>query len=182
MAPPLQTKVTLSLVMSVVGDASGYTYSWSYKAPNSTSYKPSAAKGTSIGKVSFVPVANAPTLNLTGARGNFNGLQGYLIRLTVMQGNVVTGSAQTLLDGGCPLTIPGAMEGVFTHEEEQLGVQIYPNPVREMLQVELQGLSQPAKVSLYDLQGRMRGSWLVEPVAGVGQLKAGIPKECTCCR
>jgi hypothetical protein len=173
-APPAHTKVTLPLNMVVSGNASGYTYNWSYKAPNSTNYKPIAAKGTSIGKVSFVPQTNVPSLHIIGARGNLNGLQGYVIQLTVMQGKQVIGSAQTLLDGSCSLTIPIAREGAFANEDEQIGVQMYANPFRETLQLDVGGLSQQAKVSLYDLQGRMRGSWLVEPMGGVSQLKADV--------
>ncbi len=169
-APPLKTNVTLPLRMQVAGDASAYSYHWSYKAPNSTSYKPIAARGTSIGKVSFVPLANAAGLNIIGAKGNLNGLQGYLVRLTVKRGDQVVGSAQTLLDGSCPLTLPGAREGVFTPEEMQ--VRVYPNPVRDLLRVELRGLSGPAGVVLYDLKGQRRGHWTVEPVDGAARLEA----------
>jgi hypothetical protein len=171
-SPPAKATVTLALTMTVVGGNAPYTYRWSYTAPNSVNYKSIAPAGTSIGKVSFVPVAGAPSLSLTGTKGNLNGLQGYLIRLTVLQGNVVIGSAQTLLDGSCPLTIPTAREGVFTDEEVR--VRVYPNPVSEMLQVELRGLSQPAKVVLYDVQGRIRGVWQVESIQGTGQLKADV--------
>ncbi|HEX8530634.1 MAG TPA: T9SS type A sorting domain-containing protein, partial [Cytophagales bacterium] len=169
-APPAQTKVILPLVMRVGGNASGYTYGWSYKAPNSLGYKAIAAQGTSIGKVSFVPVANAPTLHLVGTKGNLNGLQGYLVRLTVKQGDQVVGSAQTLLDGSCPLAVPGAREGVFAGEQMQ--VQLYPNPVSDKLQVVLRGLGGPARVVLYDLKGQQRGHWPVAPGDGPVRLEA----------
>ncbi len=169
-APPLKTNVTLPLLMQVAGDASAYTYHWSYKAPTATGYKPISARGTSIGKVSFVPLANAARLDIIGAKGNLNGLQGYLVRLTVKRGDQVVGSAQTLLDGSCPLTVPGAREGVFAGEEMQ--VQLYPNPVREKLHLELRGLGGPARVVLYDLKGQRRGHWPVAPVAGAARLEA----------
>jgi hypothetical protein len=73
--------------------------------------QPIAARGTNIGKVSFVPLASVASLNIIGAKGNLNGLQGYLVRLTVKLGDQVVGSAQTLLDGSCPLTLPGPGKG-----------------------------------------------------------------------
>jgi hypothetical protein len=169
-APPLKTQVTLPLLMHVAGDASAYSYHWSYKAPTTTGYKPIAARGTNIGKVSFVPLVSVASLNIIGAKGNLNGLQGYLVRLTVKLGDQVVGSAQTLLDGSCPLTLPGAREGVVTGEEIQ--VQLYPNPVREKLQLELRGLSGPARVVLYDLKAQRRGHWTVAPVGGAARLEA----------
>jgi hypothetical protein len=169
-APPLKTQVTLPLLMQVAGDASAYSYHWSYKAPNATGYKPISSRGTGIGKVSFVPLAGAPGLNIIGAKGNLNGLQGYLVRLTVKLADQVVGSAQTLLDGSCPLRLPGAREGVFTGVQMQ--VRVYPNPVSDKLQLELRGLSGPAGVVLYDLKGQRRGHWTVTPVEGAARLEA----------
>ncbi|WP_345268866.1 T9SS type A sorting domain-containing protein [Nibrella viscosa] len=51
---------------------------------------------------------------------------------------------------------------------------VHPNPITELLRVSIRGLSQPATVHLYDVQGRMRGEWVVRPVAGVGQLQAPV--------
>jgi hypothetical protein len=170
-APPLKTVVTLPIIMQLSGGSAPYTYSWSYKAPSSTVYKAIPSGGTSIGKVSFVPVAGKATLNLIGTKGNLNGLQGYIVRLTVKD-QTYTASAQTLLDGSCTLGSSPARQGVF--EAEQVRVRVYPNPVGEVLLVEIRGLGQPAKVSLYDLQGRQRGYWSVAPLAGSGQLKAPV--------
>ncbi|GAA4449409.1 hypothetical protein GCM10023189_08760 [Nibrella saemangeumensis] len=170
--PPDRDEVTLPITMTVSGAPAAYVYSWSYKAPKSTNYKDIAAKGTSIGKVDFKPVTGTPTLRIVGAKGNLNGLQGYLVRLTVTLGTEVIGSAETLLDGNCELGNSNTRQGVFTAEAVQ--VLVYPNPVVEVLQVEIKGLSQPAKVGLFDLQGRQRGQWSVEPVEGVGQLKAAV--------
>ncbi|GAA4463513.1 hypothetical protein GCM10023189_41640 [Nibrella saemangeumensis] len=169
-APPTQTTLTLPITMTVTNGAAPYTYTWSYKAPNSTSYKPIGTNAVKIGQVTFKPVANSPTLEITGTKGNFNGLQGYLVQLTVTDVNGLTGSAQTLLDGSCSLS--NARQGTISAEMVQ--VQVYPNPVTEFIQIEIQGLSVPAKVRLYDLQGRMRGNWSIEPEDGTGHLKAGI--------
>jgi len=111
-SPPAKEMVTLPLTMTIVGGSAPYSYCWSYKAPSSVNYKLIAPAGTSIGKASFVPLAGAQSLSLTGTKGNLNGLQGYLIQLTVLQGNQVVGSARTLLDGSCQLRVPGARVGL----------------------------------------------------------------------
>ncbi|GAA4453608.1 hypothetical protein GCM10023189_18920 [Nibrella saemangeumensis] len=171
-APPLDGEVTLPLTMTVVGASPAYTYSWSYKAAKSKNYKDIGPKGTSIGKVELEPVPGEPTLLITGTKGNLNSLQNNVIRLTVKLGNTVLGSFETLLDGSCPLAIPNAREGVITSEDVQ--VRVYPNPIADQLQVEIRGLSKPAKVSLFDLRGIQQGKWAVEPVEGTGQLKTSV--------
>jgi hypothetical protein len=175
-SPPAKGMVTLPLTMTVVGGSASYSYRWSYKAPSSVNYKFIAPAGTSIGKASFVPLAVVPSLSLTGTRGNLNGLQGYLIQLTVLQGNQVVGRAQTLLDGSCPLRVPGARVGLpeEASAKEGMQVQLYPNPVRDLLQVELRGLSGPVKVILYDLKGQLHNDWTVEPVRGAVRLQADV--------
>ncbi|GAA4451789.1 hypothetical protein GCM10023189_14170 [Nibrella saemangeumensis] len=57
---------------------------------------------------------------------------------------------------------------------EGVQVVILPNPVEQTLVVEVQGLSGKAQLTLVDVQGRQRGSWWVEPVAGVGHLRAEV--------
>ncbi|GAA4446971.1 hypothetical protein GCM10023189_02690 [Nibrella saemangeumensis] len=171
-APPGRESVSVPLTMTVLGTPSSYSYAWSYKAPNSINYKSIPAKGVTIGKVSLVPGGSVPySLVITGTKGNLNSLQGYLIRLMVSDSR---GSdfAETLLDGGCELGSSTARMGVFTAEAVQ--VEVYPNPVTEVLQVKINGLHQPARIGLFDLQGRRQGQWSVEPEQGVGKLQAPV--------
>jgi len=172
--PPENAVVTLPVTMTVTGGSSSYSYSWSYKAPNSTKHKEIPSGGTVIGKIKLVPALGTATLNLIGTKGNPNGLQGYLIRLTVKD-NTNTSSAQTLLDGTCPLpasSIATARQGIVT--TEQVWVRVHPNPVAEVLQVTISSLRQTAKVTLFDLQGRQHGQWSVEALGGSGQVKAPV--------
>ncbi|WP_345263610.1 choice-of-anchor Q domain-containing protein [Nibrella viscosa] len=54
---------------------------------------------------------------------------------------------------------------------EAVQVVVAPNPVEQVLSVEVRGLSSRAQVHLVDVQGRRRGSWSVEPVDGTGHLR-----------
>jgi hypothetical protein len=178
--PPTNTVVTLPVTMQVSGGLAPYTYNWSYKAPNSTSYKTIATKGATIGKVSFSPVAGMATLNLTGTKGNLYGLQGYKIRLTVMS-NSQTSSAETLLDGSCLLgTISSitmnANSGNLNEieDESRIYVLAYPNPVVDVLQVKIGGLQKKALVNLVDMQGRTVRRLQITPVDGLNQLKVPV--------
>ncbi len=164
------TTVTLPLTMTLSGGTAPFTYSWSYKAPNSTKYKAIDATGTTIGKVSLVPLANTASLKIMGSKGNLNGLQSYFIRLTVADQTGKTTTAETLLDGSCGLG-SGARMG---SEEQALQVRLFPNPVVDVLQLEVNGLNQPAQVRLYDIQGRTKGHWSMMPQAGQGTLKADV--------
>ncbi len=164
-----KTLLTLPLTMTLTGGMAPYTYSWAYKAPGS-SYKAIPLRGISIGKVSLTPVSGSASLTLSGEKGNLNGLQGYMIQLTVTDKNGLSATATTLLDGSC--TLPGARQGV--ESEETLQVVVFPNPVVDVLQLEVSGLSEPAQISLYDVTGRPAGQWTMEPQAGVGQLKAAV--------
>jgi hypothetical protein len=78
-----------------------------------------------------------------------------------------------LLDGSCALGSSNAQGEATARQVQVLG---YPNPVHKVLQVEISGLSQPAKVVVFDAQGHQRGQWVVEPVKGVGRLKAPVEK------
>ncbi|ARK12470.1 T9SS type A sorting domain-containing protein [Fibrella sp. ES10-3-2-2] len=171
-APPANEAVTLPLAMTVTGGTLPYMYSWSYKAPNSTNYKGIATAGTAIGKVSFVPVPGGSTINITGTKGNLNGLQNYLIRLTVTDKTGATVSEETLLDGSCMLGGSNARMGRETDELVQ--VRVYPNPVQEMLEVDIQGLTAPARIVLLDVAGRLQQQWDIAPVAGVGKLRVAV--------
>jgi hypothetical protein len=179
--PPTNTVVTLPVTMQVSGGLAPYTYNWSYKAPNSTSYKPIAAKGTTIGKVTFSPVAGTATLKLTGTKGNLNGLQGYKIRLTVMS-NSQTSSAETLLDGSCLLGTTSSSITMNANNgnlneieaESRTHVQVYPNPVVDVLQVTIRGLQKKALVNLVDMQGRSVRRLQITPVDGLNQLRVPV--------
>ncbi|GAA4469430.1 hypothetical protein GCM10023189_56440 [Nibrella saemangeumensis] len=54
---------------------------------------------------------------------------------------------------------------------EVVQVVVAPNPVEQVLAVEVRGLSGQAQLHLVDVQGRQRGSWSVEPVNGIGHLR-----------
>jgi hypothetical protein len=158
--------------MTLVGGSAPFTYSWAYKAPTSPAFKAIAAGGTSIGKVNLVPVPGRPSLSITGTKGNLNGLQGYVMQLTVTDRNGLSTSATTLMDGSCAFG-SGARLGV----EPQVGslqVRLFPNPVVETLEVEVRGLASPARVALYDIEGRVQQQWSLLPVEGVGTLRANI--------
>ncbi|GAA4463211.1 hypothetical protein GCM10023189_40980 [Nibrella saemangeumensis] len=171
-SPPAREEISLPITMTVVAAPGSYDYSWSYKAPKSTNYKSIETGGTAIGKVEFVPVAGEPSIAIKGTKGNLNGLQGYVIRLTVtLNGNLI-GSAETLLDASCAFGSSNTRQGVFT--AEQVEVLLYPNPMVEVLQVDIRGIHQPVKVSLIDLKGLRQGQWTVEPVEGMGQLKTSV--------
>jgi hypothetical protein len=169
-SPPSKVKVTLPISMTLSGGVGPFTYSWAYQAPGST-YKSIPAGGTTIGKVSFTPVANSTTLNISGEKGNLNGLAGYVIRLTVVDRNGTSTSATTLLDDSCRLE--SAQQSLA---EVSVQVQVWPNPMQEVLQLRIDGLNVPAQVHLYDVAGRPTGHWVVEPVAGSGSLKAPLDK------
>jgi hypothetical protein len=51
---------------------------------------------------------------------------------------------------------------------------VYPNPVVETLDVEVQGLSVPARLALYDINGQLQEQWRAAPIDGVGTLKANV--------
>ncbi|GAA4453588.1 hypothetical protein GCM10023189_18870 [Nibrella saemangeumensis] len=171
-SPPARDQVSLPLTMTVIGAPAAYVYTWSYKTPKSTKYKAIEVGGTSIGTVEMLPVAGEPELTIKGAKGNLNSLQGYRVRMTVTLAGQMVGSAETLLDGSCPVGSSNSRLGALSAETVQ--VLIYPNPVADRLQVEIRGLGQTAKVGIFDLQGRQQGQWTVEPVEGAGQLNTPL--------
>jgi hypothetical protein len=156
--------------MMVSGGTTPYQYSWSYRAANSTTYKPIDAGGTNVGQATLMPTAGSPTITISSAKGNFTNLAGNYIRLIVTDQYNVTSSAETLVDGSCAVG-SGARQGVG---EQALRVRLFPNPVVDVLQLEVDGLSLPAQVRLYDIQGRAQGQWKLLPQAGESQLKADV--------
>ncbi len=171
--PPAQNAVSIPVTLVLSGGRAPFTYNWAYTASNvEKNFKPIGPQGETIGKISFIP--NGPTLLLNSSNGNLNGLANYMLRLTVTDADGKSVSFIVNLDGNCNLA--NARQGIVANENSIEGIQVIvvPNPIQDVLQLEVRGISAPVKVGLYDLQGRPQGEWTLQPIDGIGNLKANV--------
>ena len=155
--PPLSQSVCRNsrvvLTVSVPGAAS---YRW-FETGQSASSQMNDKNGVQLGTATN-------SLTLVSAQSTSN----YFCRVTLSNGSI-----QWL--GQYNVTVNKKCSGrLGVESEETLQVRLFPNPVVDVLQLEVNGLSQPAQVRLYDIQGRTKGEWSMVPQAGKGQLRADV--------
>lgn len=155
--PPLSQTVCLKsrvvLTVSVPGAAS---YRW-FETGQSANSQMNDKNGVQLGTATN-------SLTLVSAQATSN----YFCRVTLANGSI-----QWL--GQYNVTVYKKCIGrMGVESEETLQVRLFPNPVVDVLQLEVSGLNQPAQVRLYDIQGRAQGQWSMVPQAGQGTPRADV--------